>query len=64
MSVVMIGLDTARAVFQAHGVNEAGQVKIRRKLRREELVAFFEKLDACTVVLWKPAVRPTTGLVC
>jgi len=51
MSVSMIGLDTSKSVFQIHGVNEAGKVEIRRKLRRSELIAFFEKLESCTVVM-------------
>jgi transposase len=32
-------------------VNEAGKVEIKRKLRRSELIPFFEKLEACTVVM-------------
>jgi transposase len=51
MSVTMIGLDTAKSVFQIHGVNEIGKVEIRRKLRRSELIAFFEKHESCTVVM-------------
>ena len=51
MSITMIGLDTAKSVFQVHGVNETGKVEIRRKLRRSELVPFFEKLEACTVIM-------------
>jgi len=51
MSITMIGLDTAKAVFQVHAVDAAGQVVIRRKLRRNELIAFFEKQAACTVVM-------------
>src|SRR5271166_3363146 len=51
MSITMIGLDTAKSVFQVHGVNETGKVEIKRKLRRSELIPFFEKLDACTVVM-------------
>jgi error-prone DNA polymerase len=47
----MIGLDTAKSVFQIHGVNEAGKLEIRRKLRRGELIAFFEKQESCTVVM-------------
>jgi error-prone DNA polymerase len=47
----MIGLDTARSVFQIHGVNETGKVEIRRKLRRSDLIAFFEKQERCTVVM-------------
>ena len=51
MSITMIGLDTAKTVFQVHGVNETGKVEIRRKLRRSELIPFFEKQEACTVVM-------------
>ena len=39
----MIGLDTAKSVFEVHAVDEAGKVAIRRKLRRSKLIAFFEK---------------------
>jgi hypothetical protein len=45
MSVSMIGLDTAKSVFQVHGVNEAGKAELKRKLRKGELIAFFEKLE-------------------
>jgi transposase len=32
-------------------VNETGKVEIKRKLRRSELIPFFEKQEACTVVM-------------
>ena len=51
MSITMIGLDTAKSVFQIHGVNKTGKVEIKRKLRRSELIAFFEKQESCTVVM-------------
>ncbi len=51
MSVTMIGLDTAKSVFQVHAVNEFGKAEVRRKLRRSELVTFFETQEACTVVM-------------
>jgi transposase len=51
MSITMIGLDTAKSVFQVHGVNEIGKVEIKRKLRRSELIPFFEKQEVCTVVI-------------
>ena len=50
MSVTMIGLDTAKSVFQVHGVDETGKTVLKRKLRRSELIPFFEKLEPCTVV--------------
>ena len=51
VSITMIGLDSAKSVFQVHGVNETGKVEIKRKLRRSELIPFFERLEACTVVM-------------
>jgi error-prone DNA polymerase len=51
MSISMIGMDTAKAVFQVHGIDAGGKVQVRRKLRRDEVIPFFEKQPACTVVL-------------
>ena len=36
MSISMIGLDTAKSVFQVHAVDQTGKIEIRRKLRRSE----------------------------
>jgi error-prone DNA polymerase len=47
----MIGLDTSKSVFQIHGVNEAGKAELKRKVRRSDLIAFFEKQERCTVVM-------------
>src|SRR3954464_2806443 len=47
----MIGLDTAKSVFQIHGVNETGKAELKRKVRRSELIAFFEQQERCTVVM-------------
>ena len=46
MSVVSIGLDLAKSVFQVHGVDAAGRTVLRRRLARGELVAFFAKQPA------------------
>jgi transposase len=47
--VTTIGLDIAKSVFQVHGVDAAGQVVIRRQLKRRHVLAFFEKLPPCLV---------------
>ena len=47
--VVTIGLDLAKSVFQVHGVDEAGEIVVRRKLRRSQLLAFFARQPACLV---------------
>lgn len=46
MSVVTIGLDLAKTVFQVHGVDEAGLTVLRRKLSRADMAAFFQKAAA------------------
>jgi transposase len=51
MSITMIGLDTAKSAFQVHAIDETGTAVIRCKLRRNELIPFFEERDACTIVL-------------
>src|SRR5437588_10502840 len=43
------GLDIANSVFQVHGVDAAGQVVIRRQLKRRYVLAFFAKLPPCLV---------------
>jgi len=48
-TVSTIGLDIAKSVFQVHGVDEAGQVIVRRQLKRCHVVAFFQKLSPCLV---------------
>jgi transposase len=47
--VSTIGLDLAKRVFQVHGVDEAGAVVVRRRLRRSEVVRHFSGLAPCVV---------------
>ena len=44
MTIIRIGLDTAKHVFQVHGVDENEQAVVRRQLRRSEMEKFFGKL--------------------
>src|SRR5579864_7882480 len=48
-TITTIGFDIAKSVFQVHGVDTAGQVVIRRQLKRRHVLAFFEKLPPCLV---------------
>jgi transposase len=48
-TVTTIGLDIAKSVFQVHGVDAAGQVVIRRQLKRRYVLAFFQKLPPCLI---------------
>jgi len=49
MHPTIIGLDLAKHIFQAHGIDAAGKAVLRKKLRRSELIAFFAKLPPCVV---------------
>jgi transposase len=48
-TITTVGLDIAKSVFQLHGVDAAGQVVIRRQLKRRFVLAFFQKLPPCLV---------------
>jgi transposase len=48
-SISTIGLDIAKSVFQVHGVDAAGQVVLRRQLKRRYVLAFFQGLPPCLV---------------
>lgn len=43
--IARVGVDTSKSVFQLHGVDEAEQVVLRRKLRRRDVLKFFGKLE-------------------
>ena len=51
MTIAMFGLDTAKSVFQVHAIDGGGKAVMRRKLRRDELISFFEQQPGCTVVM-------------
>lgn len=47
--VAVVGVDLAKSVFQVHGIDEQGQIVLRRKLSRSKLLAFFATLPRCLV---------------
>src|SRR3989442_13693479 len=47
--ITTIGLDIAKSVFQVHGVDAAGEVVIRRQLKRRYVLTFFQKLPPCLI---------------
>jgi transposase len=47
--VSTIGLDIAKNVFQVHGIDEGGEVVVRRQLKRRHVLTFFSKLPACLI---------------
>jgi len=44
-----VGVDLAKGVFQVHGVDERGEVVVRRALRRSKMAAWFAGLAPCLV---------------
>jgi transposase len=51
MTIIRIGLDTSKHVFQVHGIDATEQPVLRRQVRRSEVEKFFTKLPATRIGL-------------
>jgi transposase len=51
MQVTIIGLDIAKRAFQVHGVDRHGRPVLKRKLSRDQVLAFFANLPPCVIGL-------------
>jgi transposase len=49
MQITTLGIDLAKHVFQLHGVGPDGQLGLRQKLRRAQMIRFFAKLPPCLI---------------
>lgn len=49
MTIKTIGLDLAKSVFQAHGVDADGATVLVKKLHRKQMLPFFSKLSPCLI---------------
>ena len=49
MKITTIGVDLAKNVFQVHAIDDAGEVIVRRSLRRRQMMPFFGKLEPCLI---------------
>jgi len=49
MKVTTLGIDLAKNVFQLHGVEEKGEVALRKKLSRNKLLAFLANVPVCVI---------------
>jgi transposase len=47
--IIRIGMDTSKHIFQLHGVDAAEQPGLRKRLRRNEVLAFFAKLPPTVI---------------
>ena len=60
-TITTIGLDIAKSVFQVHGVDAAGQVVIRRQLKRRARPGVLP--EAATMPGWHRGLRLVAPLV-
>src|SRR4029078_11677212 len=51
MQITTIGLDIAKNVFQVHGIDADEKVVVRKQLRRNQVLQFFDELPPCLVGL-------------
>jgi transposase len=51
MTIIRIGLDTSKHLFQVHGVDEHERPVLRRQVRRSEVEKFFAKLPPTRIGL-------------
>ena len=49
MEISTIGIDLAKEVFQIHAVDARGNVVLKKKLKRKEMVTFFANLTPCLI---------------
>jgi transposase len=49
--IARIGIDTSKSVFQLHGVDENEVAVLRRKVRRQDLLAYLGRLEPTTIGL-------------
>lgn len=49
--VTLLGIDLAKNIFQLHGVNEAGKAILKKKINRDQLMAFIANLPVCTIAM-------------
>lgn len=61
--VSRIGMDTSKQIFQLHGVDAAEEPVLRKRLRRKEMMKFFEELPPTRVGI-EACASSTTGPGC
>src|ERR1700758_2877175 len=49
MKFTRCGLDIAKQVFQVHGVNDHGVVRVRKALAREKVLEYFAQVSPCLI---------------
>lgn len=49
--ITTVGLDMAKNVFQVHGADASGLGALRKKMRRDQVLAFFSQPRPCLVAM-------------
>lgn len=49
MQITTVGVDIAKNVFQVHGIDSEGRVMLRRKVRRDQVLALLGGLEPCLI---------------
>src|ERR1700686_1331433 len=49
MNVTAVGIDLAKIVLQAHGIDGRGKVTMRKQLKRGEVLNYFATLPPCLI---------------
>ncbi len=49
--VELLGIDTAKSVFQLHGVDNSGKAILKKRLPRSKLVKFISNIPICTIAM-------------
>ena len=49
MTIMRVGIDQAKNVFQVHGVDERERVVLRKQLKRHQVLAFFAQCPRCLI---------------
>lgn len=60
MQISTIGLHLAKSVFQVHGVDAAGDIIVRKQLRRAQVTGFSRSSRRASSV-WKRVRPPIIG---
>lgn len=60
MKVSTCGIDLAKNVFAIHGVDVHGRTNLRKQLRRQDMAAFFARMEPCLIGM-EACARPIIG---
>lgn len=49
MTVITIGIDLAKNVFQIHGVDENDKCQLKKRIKRSQMTTFFANMKSCLI---------------